>query len=136
MRVRVEQSHKVTIKSSVKAENSQMVSKGVNWCHFISTNHNKVAKSITNSLASHLVIYSWLSACPGKVKPCKGHPSACGHLISLRNKPYSKSILGNCQHQYLPQLLVNVYSYCVMMKSVLLMCLSSRLLSKIQSLCN
>ena len=31
---------------------------------------------------------------------------------------YSKSSQSNFQHQYLPELLINVYGYCVMVKSV------------------
>ena len=35
---------------------------------------------------------------------------------------HSKSSLGNFHHQYLPELLVNVYSYRLMVKCVLLLC--------------
>ena len=56
--------------------------------------------------------YSQLSACQGEMEPTEDHPNTHGCLTSLRNK----NNLGNFQHQYLPELLVNVYSYCVMVK--------------------
>ena len=46
------------------------------------------------------------------MEPTEDHQNTHGCLTSLRNK----NNLGNFQHQYLPELLVNVYSYCVMVK--------------------
>ena len=46
-----------------------------------------------------------VSACPGEMGPFKDHLTS-----------HSKSNLGNFLHQYLPELLVNVYSYHVIMK--------------------
>ena len=56
-----------------------------------------------------------VSACPGKMEPFKDDLNTHGHLTSLRNKP-QQSNLENSQHKYLSELLVNVYSYHVMVK--------------------
>ena len=50
----------------------------------------------------------------------KDHPSTCGHLTCLRNKPQQKQSgqLSVPIRTYLSELLVNVYSYCLMVKSV------------------
>ena len=51
----------------------------------------------------------------------------CNHLKAIRalvdiwqasETSHNKSSLGNFQHGYLPELLVNVYSYCLLVKSV------------------
>ena len=55
--------------------------------------------------ASHMVIYWWLSAYPGEMEQFEDHLSTRGCLTSLRNKPQQKEP-------------VNVYSYCVMVKTV------------------
>ena len=62
--------------------------------------------------------YSWLSACQGEVEPFKGALSTHGRLTSLRNKRSP----GNFQHQYLPEVLVNVYVYRLIVKSVSCCC--------------
>ena len=86
---------------------------------FTSIYHTKQLNPWPNSSASCVVDYSQLSACQGDMKPFESDPSTYGHLTYLRSKPhYSKSNLGNFQHQYLPELLVNVYNYCLMVKSV------------------
>ena len=66
---------------------------------------------------SYVVKYSQLSNCQGDMEPFEDDPSTRGCLTSLRNKP-QESNLGNFQHQYLAELLVNVYSYHLMVKSV------------------
>ena len=63
-----------------------------------------------NSSASCVVNYSQLSVCQGDMEPFKGDPSTRGRLRSQETS-HSKSNLGNFQHQYLPELLVNMYSY-------------------------
>ena len=64
----------------------------------------------------------------------KDHLSTHGCLTSLRNRPL-QSNLGNFQHQYLPELLVNVYSYYVMMNNVSCFCAcGSKLLSNSEKL--
>ena len=79
---------------------------------FSATYHTKQLKIYGQHLepTSSVVIDSQLSACQGEMEPLKDHPSTHGHLTTLKNKP-QKSNLGNFQHQYLPKLLVNVYSY-------------------------
>ena len=91
--------------------------KTAKWCPlvpFTSTYHTKQPNPRQNSSASPVVNYSRLSACQGELEPFEGHSNTHGHLTSLRNK----SSLSNFQHQYLAELLVNVYSYCSMVKSV------------------
>ena len=84
---------------------------------------------MANSSASRVVNYSQLSACQGDMQPFEGDPYTRGHLTSLRNKPQQKQP-SNFQHQYLAELLVNVYSYCLMVKSVSCCCVrGSRLFS-------
>ena len=58
-----------------------------------------------------------VSACPEKMEPFKDDLNTHGHLTSLRNKP-QQSNLENSQRKYPSELLVNVYSYHVMVKSM------------------
>ena len=81
----VVESCKVASKGYISTENSQMVSNGV---IFNSIYHTNQQNPLPNSSASCVVIYSWLSAC--LAQPFKDHPSTCGHLRSLRNKPQQK----------------------------------------------
>ena len=97
---------------------------------FTCTYHTKQMNPWPNTSASCMVNYSRPSAFQGDMEPFKGDLSTCGRLTSLRNKPqkqatetsHSKSSLGNFQHQYLPELLVIVYSYHLMVKSVSCCC--------------
>ena len=90
--------------------------------------HTKQLNRWPNSSASRVVNYSQLSACQGDMQPFEGDPYTHGRLTSLRNK----SSPGNFQHQYLAELLVNVYSYCLMVKSVSCCCVrGSRLFSEL-----
>ena len=111
-------SHKVMGKGYVFTKTSQMVSIGV---IFTSTYHTKQLNQWPNSSASRVVNYSRLSACQGDMQPFKCDPSTSGHVTSFRNKPH-KSIPGNFQHQYLAELLANVCSYSLMVKSVSCCC--------------
>ena len=107
-------SHKVAGKGYIFAKTSQMASIGL---IFTSTYHTKQLNTWPNSSASHVVNYSQLSACQGDMQLFEGDPYTRGHLTSLRTS-HSKSSSGNFQYQYLAELLVNVYSYCLMVKSV------------------
>ena len=79
--------------------------------------------------SSRIVIYSQLSACWDEMEPFKDHLGTYESLKILRNKPQQSS-LNNFQHQYLPELLVNVYSYCLIVKCVPCYCMcGSQLLS-------
>ena len=111
-------SHKVAGKSYVFTKTSQMASIGV---IFTSTYHTKQLNPWPNSSASHVVNYSQLSACQGDMQPFEGDLYTRGRLTNLRNKPQQKQP-GNFQHQYLAKLLVNLYSYCLMVKSVSCCC--------------
>ena len=111
-------SHKVAGKGYVFTKTSQIASIGV---IFTSTYHTKQLNPWPNSSASRVVNYSQLSACQGDMQPFEGDPYTHGCLTSLRTSD-SKSSLGNFQHQYLAELLVNVYSYCLMVKSVSCCC--------------
>ena len=108
-------SHEVVGKGYVFTKISQMASIGA---IFTSTYHTKQLNPWLNSLASRVVNYSQLSACQGDVEPFEGDPSTCGRLTGPRNK----SSLGNFQHQYWPELLVNVYVYRLMVKSMFCCC--------------
>ena len=84
---------------------------------FTSTYHTKQLNPWPNSSASHVVNYSWLSVCQEEIQPPEDHSSTCVHLTCPRNKPQQSS-LDNFHHQYLAELLVNVYNYHLMVKSV------------------
>ena len=107
-------SHKVADKGYIFTKTSQMASIGV---IFTSTYHTKQLNPWPNSSASRVVNYSQLSACQGDMQPFEGDPYTRGRLTS-----HSKSSPGNFQHQYLAELLVNVYSYGLMVKSVSCCC--------------
>ena len=107
-------SHEVVGKGYVFTITTQMASIGA---IFTSMYHTKQLSSWPNSSASRVLDYSRLSACQGDMQPFEGNSSTCGCLTS-----HSKSSPGNFQHQYLPKLLVNVYSYHLMVKSVSCCC--------------
>ena len=104
-------------KGDVFTKTSQMASIGA---IFTSTYHTKQLNPWPNSSASRVVNYSRLSACQGDMEPFEGDPSTRGRLTSLGNK----SNQGNFQHQYMPQVLVNVYRLVV--KSVSCCCVRGR----------
>ena len=114
-------------------KSSQMASIGT---IFTSKKHAKQLNSWPNSSASHMVNYNWLSACPGEMEPFKHHQSTHGYLTSLRNKPQQKQPR-QLSTVILPELLVNVYGYCVMMKVCLAVVYMEASFSQIQSqICN
>ena len=84
------------------------------------------------SPASHVVIYSQLVTFPGETEPFKDHPSTCGCLTGFRNKPQQKQP-EKLSALILPEMLVSVYSYCVMVKSVSCCCVLEARFSQIQS---
>ena len=86
---------------------------------FTSAYHTKQLNPWPNSLASRVVNYSRLSGCQGDMEPFEGDPSTYGCLISLRNKPQQKQPGQLSASIYLPELLVNVYSYHLMVKMCL-----------------
>ena len=112
-------SHKVVGNSYVFTKTSQMAS---TRAVFTSTYHTKHINPWPNSSASCVVNYSHLSSCSGNMEPFEGDPSTCVHMTSLSTKPQQSS-LGNFQHKYLPELLVHVYSYHFIVKSVSCCCM-------------
>ena len=104
--------HKVVAISSVKTENGEMASNGTIFSStYISF---KVAKSMVN-LTSNMVIYSGCLL----VQVRHSHLKTTQPLMNIwqaLETSHSKSNLGNFQHQYLPEILVNVYSYHVIVK--------------------
>ena len=90
---------------SVKTENGQMASVGA---IFSSQNSESMINHTSQSCGGLLTASCLLVL--GKLDRFKCHLNTCGHLASL----HSKRSLGNFQHQYLPKLLVNAYSYRVM----------------------
>ena len=96
-------------------DNSQVMLNGIDCCHFhlyIYMTCTKQLNPCPAFLASH-VIYSWPSTCPREMGSLILKITQA--LIHCRNKPH-KSSMGNFQHQHLPELLVIVYRYYVMMK--------------------
>ena len=96
-------SHEVVGKGYIFTQNSQMASIG---SIFTSTCHTSQLNSWPNSLASHVVNYSQLSACQGEMEQFEDHPSSLGRPTSLRNKlqqkqtgwaTFSINIWLNCQ---------------------------------------
>ena len=96
-------------------------SNNIHWCHFQLHISHKAAKSIANSPVSRRVIYSCLVVCLSSYLKTTW---ALMDIWQASETSYRKGSLGNFQHQYLPELLFNVYSYRVMMKneSCLLLC--------------
>ena len=80
-----------------------------------STYHTKQLNPCSNSLVSRLVNYSWLSACQGDMGPFEGD-QALVDVWQASEASHSKSNLGNFQHQYPTKVLINVCSYCLMVK--------------------
>ena len=121
-------SHKVAGKGYVFTKTSQMPSIGV---IFTTTYHTKQLNPWPNSSASRVVNYSQLSACQGICS----HLKATRTLVDVRQASetsHGKSSPGNFQHQYPAELLVNVYSCCLMVKSVSCCCVrGSRLFSNL-----
>ena len=98
--------HKVTGKGYVYTENSQTSAPHAY--------HIKQQNPWPNSLASCMVNYSQFLVVQGKWS----HLKVTWALMDIWETNHSRSNLGNSQQQYLSELLVNVYSYHVMVKSV------------------
>ena len=86
---------------------------------FTYTNHTKKLNPWPNSSASCVANFSRLSACQG----VWSHLKLTWALVDIwqaSETSHNKSNLGNFHHQYLTlaELLVNVYSYCLMVKSM------------------
>ena len=94
---------------------------------FTFTYHTRQLNPWQNSSTSRRVNYSRLP-CQGKMALFEDHPSTCGCLTSPRNK----SSLGNFLLQYLAELLVNVYSYPLIVKSVSCSCVHGGRFSQIR----
>ena len=75
---------------------------------------------MAKSPATHVVIYNQLSGCPGELEPFKDYLSICGCLISLRNNPQQKQ--PGWPLAPILSLLVNVYGYHVIVKTVSYCC--------------
>ena len=105
-------------KGLINTENIQLASIGA---IFTSIYHTKQLNPWPNISASHVVKYNQLSACQVEMWLFQDHSSICGHLTSQ-----NKRSLGNFQHQCLPELLVNVHSYPLMVKSVSCCCVCGR----------
>ena len=82
---------------------------------FTSTYRTKQLNPWPNSSASHVANYSWLLLAKGMCSHLKV-TWALMDIWQASETSHSKSSPGNFQHQYLPELLVNVYSYRLMVK--------------------
>ena len=92
-------------KGYINADNSQMVSIGA---IFTTTYHLKQLNQWPNLLASDVMNYSRLFASPREMEPFEDHPSTCGYLINLRNKPQQKQ-----PGQFSAPIPVRIVSYCL-----------------------
>ena len=90
---------------------------------FTSAYHTKQLNPWLNSLARRVVSYNYshLSACPEGMDPLK-FTRELVDIWQASEVSHSKSSLENIQHQYLPQLVVNLCSHCLMVKSVSCCC--------------
>ena len=104
--------------------------KCIHWCHFHLHIPHKAAESMDNLISplcgelqpaiclprGYAAIWRWPEHLWTSDKPQK--PAS--------ETSHSKSSQGNFQHQCLPELLVNIYSYCLMVKSVSCCCMRGR----------
>ena len=63
---------------------------GVHWCHVYLYISHKAAKSISKLISQWSGELQLAVCCQGKMEPFEDHPSTCGCLTSLRNKPQKK----------------------------------------------
>ena len=77
-------SHEVADKAYIDTQNSQLASIDA---IFTSTYHTKWLNLWLYSPANCVMNYSRLSAYQGEMEPFEDHPSTCGRLTSLKNKP-------------------------------------------------
>ena len=112
-------SHEVAGKGYVNTKNSKMASIGAIFSSIYHT------KQLHKSSASRVVNYNQLSACQGEMEPFKT-TLAFVDIWQASEASHNKSSLGNFQHQYLGELLVNVYSYHLMVKSVSYYCVHGK----------
>ena len=115
-------SHRVAGKGYIFTKTSQMAFIGA---IFTSTYHTKQLNPLINSSANYVVNYSWLFACQGEMEPFEDHSSIRRCLTSLKSKPQQKQP-GQLQHQYLTELLVNMHSHCLIVKTVSCFCVRGR----------
>ena len=93
---------------------------GIHWYHFHLQISHKAAKSMAK-LISQSCGELQLAVCFSRGDGAIWRPLKHSWTSDKPQKQnQSKNSLGNFQYQYLPKLLVNVYSYCLMVKSVLL----------------
>ena len=107
-------SHKVASIDYIWTENSQMTSVSA---ISTSTYHTKQLNPWPNSEVNCVMNHSRLSACQWEMEPFEGDLSLV-HIRQASETSHTQSSLDNFHHQYLAELLVNVYSYCLMVKSV------------------
>ena len=115
-------SHKVVGKGYINTKYNYMASIGA---IFTFPYHTKQLNPWPNLSASCVVNHSRLSACQGEMTPFEDDLNLCGCLICLRNKPHKRSP-DNFQHQCLAKLVVNMYCYLLMVKSVSCYCVCGR----------
>ena len=99
--------------------------KTAKWCSLVLHMSHKVAISIVKLITQSCGEFT--TSCP-LVKERGSHLRtnvALTDIWKASEASQSKSSLGNLQHQYLPQLLINVYSYRLMKKSVSCCCVKS-----------
>ena len=94
--------------------------------------HTKQINPLTNSPASHVIIYSCLSVClsreDGAIERPPKHQQTSDKPQKQATAKAARAIFGTNTYLQLPELLVNVYSYQVMVKGVSCCCMCGRLL--------
>ena len=109
-------SHEVVGKGYVNTKSSQTVFIGAIFTFIYNTKHKSMAKLISQS-------YSPLSSRLGEMEPFEDDLSTRGHLTTLRNRPQQKQPR-QLSPSILAELLVNVYSYRLMVKvCIAVMCM-------------
>ena len=115
-------SNEVAGKHYIFIKNSQMASI---IAIFTSTHHTKQLNPLPSSSTNGMVNCSWLSACLKEMKPFEDQSSTSGHLMSLKNKLQQKQP-GQLSASILAELLINNYSYHLMVKSVSCCCVCGK----------
>ena len=99
---------------------------GIKWWYFYLHLSHKVAKSMAKT---HQWVIWWSTASFLLVKWRWSYLKSTRVLVDIRQSSetsHNKNNLGIFQHQYLAELLVNVCSYCLMIKSASCCCVCGR----------
>ena len=112
--------HEVAGKGYVNTENSQMASIDA---IFTSSYHTKQLNPSVNPSADCVVNYNWLSACQGEMEPLIQRPPKHSWMSYKPQKQATVKVVWVIfSINTWSELLVNVYGYCLMVKSISCCC--------------